>query len=299
MKNHNGNLKAKYDIPEYIREMPKNFSLFATMQEFAFIKNLIKKNLYDYILNELEEMKNHDLNCFTIELIDKNNLKWKATINYCHKDKKYNKSISIHINFPRTYPFDAPIIKVLSSITEKKFISTSGQVLLDTIEKWNSSLSIIDVLGEIKGILLKIKNFSVINNKNENNSFQKITMNKKDEIIKFISNKKKRKEQMNNFSDEEDINQKKTYYIENNNNNFEPIPRNNYCYRCKKKFYNYLEHIKSKEHLNSIDSKIIKRFQETFAFIVLNKNKKKINKYTLSNLSNFSETPSYLIFSDN
>ena len=297
IKNIYGNLKTKYEIPEYIREMPKNFSLFATMQEFAFIKNLIKNNLYDYILNELEEIKNNNSNCFAIELIDKENLNWKATINICCKDKKINKSVNIHINFPKTYPFDAPIIKVSSSITNNKLISNSGRVLLDTINKWNSSQSIIDVLREIKEIFLKLKNYSVINNENKNNSFPKI-MNKKDEIINFIFNKKKNKEKLNKFSNEEDTNQNKDYDIKNNI--FEPIPKNNYCYICKKNFYNYLEHIKSEDHLNSIDLKSVKRLKESFSIIVFNKNKreKNNNKYSLSNLSNFSETPSYLIFSD-
>lgn len=310
------NSKRKYEIPELIKEMPKNFSIFSTMAEFKYVKTLIKDNHKEYMLSDLEETKNHYLSCFRIDVIDEEYLNWKVTINLTSKNEKYKKIVNILINFPKNYPFESPIIKKISRISDINIISSSGEILLDTIKHWNSSQSISDVLGEIKEILIKNYNYNNINYSNKSN------LNKKNKNIYIKSQKNKEIEITNNKEDDIDIQNE----IDGSKNDFdEPIPKKKYCDICKKIFKNYLQHIKSENHLKYIDKEIIAKIKSVFKNITFNNIKKNKNErkentegseydkyikkkesekkdiknnckilYSISNLSYMNETPSYL-----
>ena len=129
INNYIKNSKTKYEIPEFIKDMPKEFSIFATMKEYDYVKALIRDNHREYMLNDLKETKNHYLNCFKIDIIDKEYLNWKATINLTSKNKKYKKIVNIHINFPTTYPFESPIITRMSRISDINIFSSSGNLM--------------------------------------------------------------------------------------------------------------------------------------------------------------------------
>lgn len=169
MKTSIHNSKRKYEIPELIKEMPKDFSIFATMAEFKYVKTLIKDNHKEYMLSDLEETKNNHLSCFRIDIIDEEYLNWKVTINLTSKNEKNKKIVNILINFPKSYPFESPTIKKISRISDINIISSSGEILLDMIKHWNSSQSIEDVLEEIKEILIKNYNYNNINYLNKSN----------------------------------------------------------------------------------------------------------------------------------
>ena len=113
-------------------------------------------------------------------------------------------------------------------------------------------------MGEIKEILIKKYNYNIINYSNKSNLNKKnkniyeITKNKEDEIENEIYGPK------NDFD--------------------EPIPKKKYCGICKKIFGNYLQHIKSENHLKYIDKEIIAKIKSVFKNITLNNIKKNKNE---------------------
>ena len=257
---------SKYEIPQYIQDIPEGFSLFCTLWEASKVKQymLLSQDEQDKLnIKETYDKKEKE-NLINEEPIPKNNFCYICQQNFedylshleskDHKANLYNQNPSliksIKNSFKRINKFwSNDISNDNSSITNNEISSNES---IDEEEESNEDKSIPKEKEENTKIKLPILSSSIISLIKENNTSNEI----------FETNKEENKENIDMNKNEIKINEHKNKFkfklLNKKRITFDVIryesPTKKTSFECKRKdYFNYLNKYKTKKYFRNMN----------------------------------------------
>ena len=257
---------SKYEIPQYIQDIPEGFSLFCTLWEASKVKQymLLSQDEQDKLnIKETYDKKEKE-NLINEEPIPKNNFCYICQQNFedylshleskDHKANLYNQNPSliksIKTSFKRINKFwSNDISNDNSSITNNEISSNES---IDEEEESNEDKSIPKEKEENTKIKLPILSSSIISLIKENNTSNEI----------LETNKEENKENIDMNKNEIKINEHKNKFkfklLNKKRITFDVIryesPTKKTSFECKRKdYFNYLNKYKTKKYIRNMN----------------------------------------------